>query len=737
MSTRRGHLGRAGRALAAVAGVLQAERARWPLWLPVGLGVGAALYLGLNSEPPAWLGPVAAGLTAVALILCRRSAVLSVFLAAALAMVLGFTAAQVRTWSAGTTMLVERTGALMVTGTVSAIQQRSRGWRIQLLAPTFEQASARRRPPPEMRRVRLSVRSDPGPIRVGDVVSVRAILLPVPPPVAPGAFDFQRRAFFDGVGASGFAIGPVLKLDRPSAMWPAWIAVEALRHGADETIRGHLGGDTGGVATALLTGKRDRIEPETLQAIRDSGLAHLLAISGLHVGLVVGAVFFLVRLLLALWPGVAVRRPTKKWAAAVALLAGFAYVLLAGAPIPTQRAFLMVAIVMVAVMVDRIGISMRLVAAAAAVLILVSPEVVAEPGFQMSFAAVVALIAVYEWLRGRRAWLMGDRTWPRLLLLWVGGILLTSIVAGAATAPYAMFHFNRLAVYGVAANLLAVPITAFWVMPMGLMSLVLMPLGLEALPLILMGWGVDAILAVAREVAGWPGAVRLTPAIPLLALVCMTVGGLWLALWRRPWRLAGLAPLALGFALTASGRPPDILISHDGRLMAVRDASGQLQVSSSRRGRYTAAMWTRRSGTQAHGVWPVSQRERSSSEPGSTGLACDGQGCTWQRGRWVIAFSGNRAAAAEDCGQADIVIATVPVRGRCDGATVIDLGNIRRGGSHAIWLSRQRDGKGTPIARIDTDAGIRGTRPWVALPPARVLSARPLRAARSYRRRRR
>ena len=681
------------------------ERSRWPLWLPIGLAAGIGLYFALDQEPPVWVGLVGLVLWLSGLVWLRQRRWLPLVCGMGVAVSLGFVAIQIRTAAVGTEMLTRRTGPVTVTGTIVDVVKRKGRHRIVIDKPSI---NSRRPIHAHPKRLRLSVRGKAFSAEIGAVIRVRAILLPIPAPVAPGAYDFQRRAFYRGVGATGFAIGPVVRVRAPPSRSATWIWIERTRTATARTITRTLPGDTGGVATALLTGKRDSISKKSLSAIRDSGLAHLLAISGLHVGLVVGAVFFLLRLLLALWRPVAARYPIKKWAAAGALLAGLLYVLLAGAPIPTQRAFLMISVVIVAVMIDRVGISMRLVAAAAAVLLLVSPEVLIEAGFQMSFAAVVALVAVYETLRNRSRLRGRERTLLRYALFWIGGIMLTSVVANAATGPFALYHFNRLAVYGVAANLVAVPVTAFWVMPLGLVSLVLMPLGLEALPLMAMGWGIDVILGVAHEVAGWPGAVSHPPAPTVIGMLLVIAGGLWLTLWQRRWRLAGAPVMLLGFASALLITPPDILVAHDGRLMAVRMTDQRLLLSSNRQGGFIGANWARINRGLAPGAWPRNgQRDLGR-------LRCDRQGCVYRRGAQTVALSKTRQAIAEDCPAVTLLISALPVGGECSGPTlIIDRYDLREFGAHAIWLGRSG-------IVVRTDRGSRGSRPWVALPPVRA-----------------
>jgi competence protein ComEC len=457
-----------------------------------------------------------------------------------------------------------------------------------------------------------------------------------------------------------------------------------------------------------MTGDRAAIPEDVMRTFRDSGLAHLLAISGLHIGLFAGILFFGVRALLALIPPLALRFPIKKWAAAAAIPGAFAYALIAGATVPTQRAFVMVGLVLLAVLLDRQGLSMRLVAWAASVILLFKPESLLGASFQMSFAAVIALIAGYEFYIRRRARREGPLPWWRRPPAFLAGVAVTTLIASSATAPFAIYHFNRFAVFALAANLIAVPITSLLIMPAAVIAFFLMPVGLDHLALAPMGWGVEGVLWVARTVAGWPGSVVLLPAAPSFGLVLVVAGGLWLCLWRLRWRLLGLAAIALGIAAFSLGQKPDILVDGEGRLFAVRGADGSYLLSSRRRARFSGESWLRRVGQrpEASPAWPK----------GAAGgrLSCDNLGCIYRKGGHLVALITDPMALIDDCRRADLVISTVPVRLPCPSAKrVIDRFDLWREGAHAIWL----DPAG---ARIESVAQTRGTRPWVIKPKRRA-----------------
>ena len=690
-----------------VASNFLAERDRWFLWLPVALGLGIGLYFIMPSEPPLWLGGTVAVLAAAAGFSCRPRPVLAVMCLAAATGAVGFAAAQIRTVSVHAPVLTKRTAPVDITGRVVELQVRAKRTRIVLDRLTVP--GLRKTATPE--RVRLRVHGPMQDIRPGRRISVRAVLLPLPGPAAPGAFDFQRYAYFKRIGAIGYSLAPVRLAGGAGSPASDRLWLRRLRQDVAARIRAALPGSRGAVAAALLTGQRGAIPDDTLTAIRDSGLAHLLAISGLHIGLVAGLVFFLVRALLAAIPSLALRYPIKKWAAVAALAGAFLYLLLSGATIPTQRAYLMLAIVMVGVLTDRIGLSLRLVAWAAVAVLLVQPESLLSASFQMSFAAVVALVAAYEALRDRLvSW--REHSGPvRKSGRYVVGVGLTTVIAGLATAPFAVYHFNRLAAYGLVANLVAVPITAFWIMPFGLLALCLMPVGLDQYALVPMGWGIDALIAVARTVSGWPGAAKLFPSLPVHGLLLVVAGAIWLALWRRRWRLWGVPLILAGLVAGGLVRPPDILISRSGKLLAARAADGRLMLSTARAGRFTGNIWLRREGQAERTLWPKTGLSKDGR------IRCDGLGCIYRAGGEVVALIRDPRALPDDCRRATLVILAGFPGPACPSAhTVIHRANISRDGGHALWLPRT-GWFGASRLRVVSDRGLRGRRPWVPPPP--------------------
>jgi competence protein ComEC len=661
---------------------LRAERDRWPLWLPVALGAGSALYFALGTEPPviAGWGALAAGLVAAGFAMAGRWRAPLALLAALL---IGFGLAKLRETRVATP--VPPATIAHLTGRVDVVEPRETGVRL-ILSQVRSGAFA---VPP--RRVRLALRSGPAP-RPGDWVSLTAAMAPPPAPVAPGAADFGRSIFFQSIGAVGFVYGrvrPVIAASPPD--WRARTAarVESLRERMTARIHAVLPGSTGAIAAALITGMRGGIADEDEAALRDAGLAHVLAIAGLHMALVGGGLFWLIRAVLAGFPALVLGHPIKKWAALGALAASAFYLVISGAATPAVRAFVMLGTAMLAVLLDRPAISMRALALAATILLVARPEAVTEPGFQMSFAAVAGLVAVAEWEQRRM------RGAPRgRLYRYVHGIAMTSLVGSLATAPFALFHFDRTAHYAVLGNLIAMPVMGFWVMPAAALSVALMPFGLDAPALHVLGQGIAAMVAMGRFVSGLPGAVSLSPAMPLSALVAVSLGGLWLAIWRGAVRWWGMGPMLLGAALAISARPPDMLVAPDARTIAVRGRDGLLHFLRPPEDRFAASQWLRRDG----------DGRDPKAALGLKGLSCDGFGCAVTVKGRVIAASLRPGALAEDCLRADVVVTTA--RESCHGPDVmIDARTAEAGQGWRIDL--------TPRPRAISVRASRGKRPWV------------------------
>eukprot|EP01037_Dinobryon_pediforme_P013551 gene13551-13670_t len=540
----------------------EAERGRFVLFVPVAMAAGAVLYFELHAEPPPWIAGIALSLVLVAATAIRRWRApfgLACVLGGA---ALGFGSAQLATMRAPDPIEVP-SHATIVSGTVREVDILPAGRRVLLEFARFDEQ------PALGRTVRVNLRPDDnGPVAAGDQIRVRALLRRPASPAYPGGWDLQRDAWFSGLGATGRALNP---LQRLQVMPERAGVLQALRAFIEARVSARLSGATAAIATTLLTGTTTAIPADDRAAFRDSGLSHLLAIAGLHIGIVMALVFGATRATLALSERAALFWPLKAIAALSALVAGLLYLLLTGSHVPIVRSFAMASLVTLGVLVRRRAVSLRALALAMAVIALIAPNEVVGVSFQMSFSAVLALIVGYALLRDRLIALRGDGGRLRRLLGHVVALALTSALAGTASAPYGAYHFGHVQLYYVLSNLVAVPITAMLVMPAGLVALALMPLRLEFLALAPMGWGIEAIDWIARTVSGLPAATMPVPHMPPWGLAVFSLGLAWFGLWRGGLRLAGIAAMAVGLLSAAVVAPPDILISADARLIGYRE----------------------------------------------------------------------------------------------------------------------------------------------------------------------
>lgn len=561
------------------------------LWLPVGVGFGIALYFSLPQEPAIWIGLGALGLLGSLAALAKGRPFLLFLTVILWVIAFGFTCAQWPSHSLGASMISQPLGQRALQGEVERIELRPEGQRLTLKNIRYK-FNASLQP----QKVRIAVRGKLQPsfaLRIGQIIALKAVLLPPSEPTAPGAYNFRRRAYFEGIDAVGFATSPPVVIEGPSpegyftGLTLKWAQI---RQSLTQRLRQGIGGREGEIAAALVTGERSGIPRDLQQSFADAGIAHILAISGLHLSIIAGLIFFMVRRSLSLIPWVALNYPVKKWAAALSILFTSAYLGLCWGSIPALRAFFMTAIVMWAIILDRTALSMRNVAIAALVILIIWPESLLSPSFQLSFSAVIALIAVYE---GSQVWLFktsARRSFVKRFLLYIFGIVITTLVASLATTPFSISFFHRFSLHAVSANLAAIPLTTLWIMPLAVLSAFLMPFNCEAWALQLLGSGIGYLIGVADQVSGWPGAVILVPETSPAAVAFMAVGGLWLCLWKQPWRWWGIGSIALGLFLVATPNPPDIYVSGDGKLAGVR--SGRtLRLTSLRSGSFTRGTW--------------------------------------------------------------------------------------------------------------------------------------------------
>jgi competence protein ComEC len=678
---------------------LEAERGRLVPWLAVFAIAGDLLYFALPREPPVYAGVVMVAGMAVLLGLLRPLPSAHAAAAALLLAAFGFASAQLATHRAPPVALLPRT-AVIVTATVSAVEQFPGGRRLTLAAPHLGDGPAL----PRTLHVRLR-ETDSTPAEAGDTIRVRTLLRPPAAPAYPGAWDLQRDAFFAGLGGAGVALGPAERVGQGVQPEAATLLRRVREEIAGRFIAG-LPGPEGAVAAVLFTGLGAALPAADRAAFRDSGLAHLLAVAGLHIGIVMGLVAGGVRFLLACWERTALRWPCKQVAVLSALGAGAVYVLMTGMHLPVLRAFAMASLAATGIALGRRALSMRALALAAIVLIGVAPSEVLGVSFQMSFAAVLALIAGYEAMRPALA-----RLRQRAVLHHAATLVLTSLLAGAASAPFGAYHFGRVQAYFILANLLAVPLTAAVAMPAGLLALALMPLGLEQVALWPMGWGIAAILFVARTFASLPAAIFAVPHMPGWGLVVTGLGMAWLGLWRSRLRLGGVPVIVAGLLSGLVSPPADILVASEARLIALRDPA-YLQ---SRPGaqRFVLEAWEQ--------YWAESLATPFPEGGTAPPVSCTEAGCRVERDGAAVLLAREDKPAA--CTGVAAVISAEPAAHVCPGLPRVDRFSVWQDGAYAVWL---RGGAATLLS----DRGWRGDRPWVPPPPppARPRTTLPLAA---------
>lgn len=681
-----------------------AQTLRWRLWTPVAFGAGCATYFAFRTEPPLWPLLVFAVVASVGWLAGRRLHVaraVSLCLLMLACFALGLAAAKLRTDAVNAPIAPAIEDPTIIEGWVVDVDSPgSTGPRI-VVAPVRIRGLAPEETPV---RIRATVR-DAAPPEPGEAVRLFAILNPPPAPAAPGAYDFGRTAFFQRIGGVAFALGETRPADLEEAPRSLRMVmrINAMRFDLAQRIVSRQGERAGGVAAAMTTGHEAWLDPAEVDVMRDSGLAHILSISGLHMAVVGGFAFFLVRLLIALWPWLALRVPGKKVAAVAGLVAVGTYLVVSGSPPPAERAAVTASIAFLAVLLDRQAITMHALAVAAFVVLLLQPEAIVTPGFQMSFAATAALVALVE------AWPQRPREisapWPILAVqrvgAWIGAAVLASLVAGAATGPFAMQHFNRSAMYGLAANLATAALSDFLIMPALALGALLEPLGLGAPFLWLAARGIDLMLAIGEWVAGLPGAVRTIASAPDIVLPIAFIGVLFCCLWRGPLRWLGL-PLACAVLIWPRDAAPDLWIGDAGTQAAfVRD--GQAVVVRPGVRQFAVDVWTRRRGLEA-------------VDRPAEGWTCGRFSCAPEASGPVALWWGRRAPTAEQldalCRSAQGVSVRTVVHGlppSCDGKLVLDGRDYAEGG--AVELKREGPAAANRWRALWV-ADLRGDRPW-------------------------
>ena len=673
---------------------LETQRGRLFLWVPVCLSIGIGLYFHQNNEP--LIGRIQiliiVGIVMLCAVLLDRRSACAILIMASVIVLSGFLLASLRAHLVAEPVLPWRYFG-NIEGTMVAIDRSfSNRLRVTLATPELDKISQPRTPT----FVRVSLHSDIGLqyLRPGARVRTTGSLSPPSGPAEPGGFDFQQYTWFKRLGAVGYSRNPVVLIAQPELNSYSMRLFD-LRMRIANHVRQRIQGQTGAFAAAIITGDRFAIDPAMLDDLRASNLAHLLAISGLHMGLLVGFVFAIVRYGLAMVPYIALHWPTKKIGAVLALFAGLLYLQISGSSIATQRAFIMVSVMLVGVMLDRPAITLRAVAMAATILLVIRPESLMQAGFQMSFAATTALVASFEFLKHQRHWQAMQYGRGRFLQPFVT-LFISSLIAGAATAPIAAFHFKQFSQYGLIANLGSVPVMGMLVMPAAVLAGLLSPFGLDTGAFWIMGQGVHWILGVAHFVAGLSESTIAVPQGGTFVLPLIGFGSVLFILWRGAMRWAGPVLFFLAIGIWINTPRPEILISDTGRLLGIMKEQGRA-LNRKRGSGFAAQVWLENDGDKAEQIG-AADRYAGFSDAMVMDIGIAKIGYVWPKKTSLFELE-------RYCQSTDILISPNWKQDLSGGCIQISQSYLRRNGSVAIMIAKGQ-------IRVKTARQMTGARIW-------------------------
>jgi len=670
------------------------DAAQRPLWVAVLFAAGCALYFALPAEPS--LAPLLISFSLLPLAWQNYRAgrrglaqgLLALWLMAAGVLWAGFSVNR-----HPEIMLSHGLSIRPIMGTIEELEYLPTGLRITLQDVTIDKLEAEETP----RRVRLSLRVRAIPnVEVGSRISVRAGLLPPMGPILRGSFDFSRYFYFRGIGAVGYGLMPVTVLHEaePKGFFGFW---QKARHHLARDIRSTLPGIEGAIAIGLITGDSAAIPPATYETLRATNLLHIIAISGGHMVVIAGVVFVALRLLFLLIPHFGLTPRAKQVAAAMTLLALTAYLLITGVDISATRAYIMMALLLLSVMLLREVQPMQSLALTAMAMLLYHPSDILEPGFQLSFAATMAMIAVVarQWQRGVSD--LGVR-FRHLPFQAIGMFLLFSISAELATMPLVMGMFNQFAPYGVLANFIVGPLVTFVIMPAVALYFLLLPFGVQALALKLMAYGIDGMMWIAEKIAAWPDALLFFPSPPDWAIALYALGLCWLCIWQARWRWWGALPMLAVLASLPFTTLPDIVVSADARYLAYRTEAG-MTLAQGRASSLVPTLLANALGEKALLTIPRTQQR-----------CADGM-CAHDSAYGVIAYQRTYAGDFDQCSEAKkqnaVLLITLRSTLRCPQLFVINGNDRRAQGAYVLTRSGNR-------WQVETTRDFQGLRPWRA-----------------------
>lgn len=642
-------------------------------WFAVCFGIGDILFFRSNGDAALIWPALATGLFLSMAWLCRVHRKIFHIATALLAMSLGFTCGTIRLHRAETPVL-DKTVIGAVTGHIESVEYRiGRSTQLVILPTALADLPSDRIP----KRIRVTLRSGTLPA-AGNFISAKMRLLPLPQPVRPSGYDFARDSYFKGIGAVGSILGKPDILSPEEGAQPLGLrfdaAIDKARNDLTKRIYDTVGGEAGGVAAALVTGKRGYIPEETNEVLRAAGIYHIVSISGLHMVIAAGIVFWVVRAVLALFSIPALYWPVKKIAAGFALFGAVGYCLFSGAEVATQRALIMTLIMFGAILADRRALSMRNLAIAALIILITTPEALLGPGFQMSFAAVAALITLAHASKNLSIALRGN--WFMRSVIrganWSLALVATTLVAGLATAPFAAYHFQTAVPFGLIGNALALPLVSLIVMPMGALGALAYLFSLDQPMWLCMGAATAAVVDVSRWVASLEGSLLHFPAFGSGAVLMAALSLVVATVLTTPLRYGAVIPIILAFLWAAAPERYLAFVDRDGRAVAVRGTNGKLFILGNANG-FLTEQWLRADGDD----------RETDDESLFENRRCDRSGCVG-KGMLTVALVRHPSAFQEDCKRADVIVSRFSAPKTCAAGLVIDRGSLSNGGAAAV-----------------------------------------------------
>ena len=545
--------------------ILDQERMQLPCWIPVFIAIG--ILIGFQIEPVNYWVLITVIVFFLLLRLFCASLTLSFIITSFICIIIGLISIQIRVLNVNSPIIPFDEQFAYVSGKIDNITPIEHGYRILLSDVRIKKLSQ------EQTKMRLTVRTQINDARVGDIVKFSAILSRPMLPYLENSYNFARDAYFKQIGAVGYSVSDLKVIKTDPKSWQD--KINSLRNNIQIRVNDAIGSYNGSIATALMINEYSNINKQVLKNLRATGLAHILSVSGMHLSLVAAIFFFSSRFLLNCFEPIALRIHCKKVAAFISLLGSFGYLLISGMEVAAIRSFIMTSMIIIAVIIDRSASPMRAIALAASVILIVTPENIIHPSFQMSFGAVLALIACYE-LFAKIKFDFASFNLFQKILFYLFSLSFASLIAGLATMPFILYHFNQSSNYSILANLLAIPIASFWLMPCVVLTFFLYPFHLEFLSLKIMEYGIELMLNIAAYVAYLPYSVTIFSKITDLNLLIIVFGMLWFCLWRTYIRLAGIFIICFAVILQSLEAKPDIFIDWDAKKIAILDQRNQL-----------------------------------------------------------------------------------------------------------------------------------------------------------------